>query len=116
MFLNVPFDHSYERFFIGLIASVVAVGRTPRCVLELTEYGSGRLTRLIHHIGSCSLSIHDRSRVGTPARFNMPFELGLAIGICLRAMKERGGRCLLAVPRAGAEQAERPRTPGYGGD
>ena len=78
VFLNVPFDPTYERYFIGLIAAVVSVGRAPRCVLELPEHGSGRLKRLIKHIGSCSLSVHDLSRVGTPARFNMPFELGLA--------------------------------------
>ena len=35
VFLNVPFDKAYERQFVALIAALVAIGRTPRCVLEL---------------------------------------------------------------------------------
>lgn len=81
VFLNVPFDGAYERFFVALIATIVAVGRTPRCVLELPEHGLGRLDRLIKHLRACSLSIHDLSRVGMPPRFNMPFELGLAVAL-----------------------------------
>jgi hypothetical protein len=79
VFLNVPFDRSYERLFVALIAALVAIGRKPRCVLELPEQGQGRLTRLLSLIWLCPVSIHDLSRVGQPVRFNMPFELGLAI-------------------------------------
>jgi hypothetical protein len=81
VFLNVPFDRRYERQFLALISSVVALGRTPRCVLELPDAGQGRLERLMKHIGDCAASIHELSRVGTPVRFNMPFELGLALAI-----------------------------------
>jgi len=35
VYLNVPFDKAYERQFVALIAALVAIGRTPRCVLEL---------------------------------------------------------------------------------
>lgn len=81
VFLNVPFDLSYEPYFVSLITSVVALGRIPRTVLELPEHGSGRLSRLLRHIRMCDVSIHDLSRVGVPARFNMPFELGLACAV-----------------------------------
>ena len=81
VFLNVPYDRSYERNFIALIASLVAIGRKPRCVLELPEHGQGRLPRLMRHIRKCKASVHDLSRVGTPPRFNMPFELGLVYSI-----------------------------------
>jgi hypothetical protein len=81
VFLNVPFDSGYEPYFLGLITAVVAVGRTPRCVLELPEKGAGRLARLLQRIQSCDISIHDLSRVGLPVRFNMPFELGLACAV-----------------------------------
>lgn len=78
VFLNFPFDESYKKIFIGLIASLVSLSRTPRSVLEIPEDGVGRLARLCRLVAECRVSIHDLSRVGMPARFNMPFELGLA--------------------------------------
>jgi hypothetical protein len=81
VFFNVPFDRSYEPLFVALISSVVALGRTPRCVLEIPEMGDGRLFRILRLLRSCASSIHDLSRVGVPVRFNMPFELGIAFAI-----------------------------------
>lgn len=81
VFLNVPYDSAYEKQFLALIASTIALGRTPRCVLEVAEGGLGRLSRLVNIIAQCEVSVHDLSRVGLPARFNMPFELGLACAI-----------------------------------
>lgn len=81
VFLNVPFDAGYQRNFAALIAALTSIGRTPRCVLELPELGTGRLNRLFAHLEQCRVSIHDLRRVGLPARFNMPFELGLACAI-----------------------------------
>lgn len=78
VFLNVPFDAGYEQHLIALIAALTALGKIPRCVLELPELGSGRLKRLLRHLERCPISIHDLSRVGIPVRFNMPFEVGLA--------------------------------------
>jgi len=57
---------------------LVFLGQKPHCVLEVREKGEGRLARILELMQSCRISIHDLSRVGTPARFNMPFELGLA--------------------------------------
>lgn len=81
VFMNVPFDKGYERQFVALIAALLALGRKPRCVLEFSERGEGRLHRIQKHLESCRISIHDLSRVGVPVRFNMPFELGLACGL-----------------------------------
>jgi hypothetical protein len=81
VFLNVPFDSGFERLFVSLVAALIAIGRTPRCVLEIPERGQGRLSRIQELIEACRVSIHDLSRVGTPARFNMPFELGLACSL-----------------------------------
>jgi hypothetical protein len=92
VFLNVPFDSSYERQFVALVAAIVAIGRTPRCVLELPEVGRGRLSRLLQLLGQCGVSVHDLSRVGMPVRFNMPFELGLAC-----ALSELKGRHLYVL-------------------
>lgn len=78
VFLNVPFDAGYEQNFVALIVTLISLGLSPRCVLELPELGSGRLRRLFRHLEKCPISIHDLSRAGVPVRFNMPFELGLA--------------------------------------
>jgi len=58
-------------------------------LLVSSQQGSGwarvqraKLYRLVELIGGCRTSIHDLSRVsGTSARFNMPFELGLATAL-----------------------------------
>ncbi|HUP90049.1 MAG TPA: hypothetical protein VM100_11880, partial [Longimicrobiales bacterium] len=92
VFLNVPFDRGYEPQFVALISTLIAIGRTPRCVLEVAETGEGRLPRLLDHIRGCEVSVHDLSRVGVPARFNMPFELGLA---CAVAQLEPGYKFIL---------------------
>ena len=81
VFLNVPFDPSYEPLFVALICSLIAIGRKPRCVLELPELGQGRVNRLLDLIQTCPVSIHDLSRIGSPVRFNMPFELGIAVAM-----------------------------------
>lgn len=81
VFLNVPFDAAYEKQFLALLCALIALGRKPRCVLEIPEMGQGRLARIIAHMSTCGVSIHDLSRVGTPVRFNMPFELGIACAL-----------------------------------
>jgi hypothetical protein len=81
VFLNVPFDKGYEPLFVALISALVSIGRVPHCVLELAEEGDGRLVRIFRLIRSCPVSMHDLSRVGLPVRFNMPFELGIAVAL-----------------------------------
>jgi hypothetical protein len=83
VFINAPFDLRYEPLFVTLVGTLVFLGQRPHCVLEVPETGDGRLARIYQLISSCRMSFHDLSRVGTPARFNMPFELGLACGIKL---------------------------------
>ena len=78
VFLNFPFDRSYERIFLGIVAGLISLKLTPRCVIEVPDHGQGRMDRLFDLIKSCRASIHDLSSVGTPVRFNMPFELGIA--------------------------------------
>jgi hypothetical protein len=83
VFINAPFDNAYESLFVTLVGALVFLGQEPHCVLEVPEKGEGRLARIFDLMRSCRLSIHDLSRVGTPARFNMPFELGLACALKL---------------------------------
>jgi hypothetical protein len=86
VFLNVPFDHAYEPVFIGLVGSLIHLGRKPTTVLDLDFGGGPRFGRLLSALSASPASVHDLSRVtlsghGARAvpRFNMPFELGLAI-------------------------------------
>lgn len=81
VFINAPFDSAYEPLFVTVVGTLVFLGQEPHCVLEIRERGDGRLARIIALMRECRMSIHDLSRVGTPSRFNMPFELGLACAI-----------------------------------
>lgn len=83
VFLNIPYDPQFSRLYFAYITSVSAVGLLPRATLGIT--GNRRLDRIASLIETCTYSIHDLSRVqldrhapSTP-RFNMPFELGLAV-------------------------------------
>ncbi len=84
VFLNVPYDESFVTLFLAYIAGVSAFGLVPRATLEIPG-STRRLDRIISLIETCRYSIHDMSYVKldrnaprTP-RFNMPFELGLAV-------------------------------------
>jgi hypothetical protein len=83
-FLNIPFDSEYEPLFLAFIAGLSGFGLAPQTVLQIPG-SHRRLDRLTKLISNCQYSFHDLSRVeldsrrpATP-RFNMPFELGLAV-------------------------------------
>jgi hypothetical protein len=84
VFLNLPYDKKSEKLFLAYVCGVLALGMKPRVTLEIPG-GTRRLDRIFQLMQSCRFSIHDLSRVeldrrrpSTP-RFNMPFELGLAV-------------------------------------
>ena len=85
-FLNVPYDAEYEELFLALLAGLSGFALTPRTTLEIPG-SRRRLDRIVRLLRRCRYSFHDLSRVGldpappaTP-RFNMPFELGLAVAL-----------------------------------
>jgi hypothetical protein len=83
VFLNIPYDSPFSRLYLAYIAALSAMSLVPRATLGIT--GNRRLDRIASLIESCAFSVHDLSRVqlnrNTPStpRFNMPFELGLAV-------------------------------------
>lgn len=86
VFLNFPYDAQFENLFLAYVATVSAFGFVPRAAVEV-PFTRGRLDRITELIAECEYSIHDLSRVqldrtfpATP-RFNMPFELGVAIAL-----------------------------------
>jgi hypothetical protein len=84
VFINCPFDADFKPCFEALVFTIVACGYNVRCALEDDDSGNIRFDKLKMLVGECPRSIHDLSRVELGAnalpRFNMPFELGLAIG------------------------------------
>lgn len=84
VFVNAPFDDDYAPLFDALIFAIYACGYRARCALEVNDSGDIRLDKLVQLIRASPRSIHDLSRVelGTNElpRFNMPFELGMALG------------------------------------
>jgi hypothetical protein len=86
VFLNIPYDAAFENLFLAYIAATSAFSFTPRATLEIPT-SQRRLDRIIALIVECEYSVHDLSRVqldrATPStpRFNMPFELGLAVAL-----------------------------------
>jgi hypothetical protein len=84
VFLNIPYDSAFENLYLAYIAGLSAFGLIPRATLEIPT-SQRRLERILKLIQECGYSIHDLSRVqrDTKAprvpRFNMPFELGLAV-------------------------------------
>jgi hypothetical protein len=86
VFLNIPYDWRFERLYLAYVAGVSAFGLIPHATLEIPG-SERRLDRILSLLRSCSFSLHDLSRVEldrkvpvTP-RFNMPFELGLAVAL-----------------------------------
>ncbi len=84
VFLNIPYDSRFESLYLAYIAAISAFGLVPRATLEIPG-GRRRLDRIFDLVSSCQYSVHDLSRVeldrrppSTP-RFNMPFELGIAV-------------------------------------
>jgi hypothetical protein len=83
VFVNAPFDDDYAPLFDALIFTIYACGYRARCALEENDSGDIRLDKLVQLMRVSPRSIHDLSRVELGAnelpRFNMPFELGMAL-------------------------------------
>jgi hypothetical protein len=84
VFLNIPYDERFRRLYIAYIVGLAELGFRANATLSIPG-GERRLDRIFALIQSCRYSVHDLSRVeldrSAPAtpRFNMPFELGLAV-------------------------------------
>jgi hypothetical protein len=83
VFINCPFDDEYLPLLRPLLFTVVYLGFAPRIASERSDSTENRLDKIVELIRESRLSIHDISRlrataVGEFARFNLPFELGIA--------------------------------------
>jgi len=84
-FLNIPYDKKFENLYLAYIVGLIAHGFVPRATLGFPR-DARRLERIFHLLQRCEFSVHDISRIELDRkpprapRFNMPFELGLAVG------------------------------------
>ncbi len=101
VFINCPFDDSYEDIFRAIVFTVISSGFSVRVAKESDDAGETRIDKIYRLIGESRYSIHDISRteldpINKLPRFNMPLELGLFLGT-----KKFGGnehakkRCLI---------------------
>lgn len=86
VFINCPFDDEFAPLLQAMLFCIVYAGLTPRLATERLEAGQNRLDKIYDLARGSRYSIHDLSRcqvhaVGEYSRMNMPFELGLDLGI-----------------------------------
>ena len=91
VFINCPFDDDFQPLLHAIVLTVAAQGFTPRCARESEGQAYPRIDRIARGLMESKYSIHDLSRyqgqgADNLGRFNMPLELGIAIG--MRYLKE----------------------------
>jgi hypothetical protein len=95
VFINCPYDGAFEPLFHSIVLTVAALGFTPRCARETEGQADPRMVRIARGLLASKYSIHDLTRFQGEgpenlARFNMPLELGIALGI--RYLGQEEGR------------------------
>jgi hypothetical protein len=109
VFINCPFDADFEPLFHAIVLTVAARGFVPRCARETEGQSETRIVRIAKGILQSKYSIHDLSRYQGQgdqnlSRFNMPMELGMALGVQhlgdieQRISGNRHGWCALVPP------------------
>lgn len=85
VFINCPFDAEYAPLFDAIVFATTCCGFLARSALESGNVADTRMSRIAKAVLSSKYSIHDLARCRGEgaegfARFNMPLELGIAIG------------------------------------
>jgi hypothetical protein len=85
VFINCPFDRDYSALFDAIVFTVTDCGFRPLCARERMNSAQIRLDKIVDLIRDSRYSIHDLSRTEIDEkyslpRFNMPLELGIALG------------------------------------
>ena len=85
VFINCPFDEAYAPLLEAAVFCIIYFGFQPRLANERLEAGENRLDKIVGMIENSQYSIHDLSRCraadGAMFRMNMPFELGVDLGL-----------------------------------
>lgn len=104
VFINCPYDPDYEDIFDALLFAAVICGFYPKSAMTPRESAKPRMERIAQTLRESKYSFHDLSRCKgggdeNLARFNMPLELGIAMGLKYFANDEADGHdwCLLVL-------------------
>ena len=94
VFINCPFDDDYQPVFRAVVFAIHACGLNPRRALEIDDGAEVRVEKIIRIMRGCPLSVYDISRTALDRssklpRFNMPFELGLYLGLARGSGRKR---------------------------
>lgn len=86
VFVNCPFDSDYRPLLWAMLFTLKACGLEPRIASEKGDSGEVRFHKIVRLIKASRYCVHDISRmeaaaVGDLPRFNMPFELGIDLGL-----------------------------------
>lgn len=119
VFINCPFDDKYQAKFDALVFTIAFCGFQVRSALEVNDSGQTRLAKIIALIEASKFSIHDISRIELDTdtdlpRFNMPIELGIAIGMKHLGRKRLRDHCLRVLD--GAQEKDRYRYQKFASD
>lgn len=104
VFINCPFDNSYDPIFQSLIFVVFHCGCVARSALEESNAGEPRFEKIARLIRDSDFGIHDISRTELDTatrlpRFNMPLELGLFLGAMRFGSRTRRKKACLIIDR-----------------
>lgn len=85
VFINCPFDSDYLDMFRAIVFAARACNFYPRSAKDTQNGARVRIATILDLIEACDWGIHDLSAVELDQsthvpRFNMPLELGMAIG------------------------------------
>lgn len=85
VFINCPFDPKFLDIFRAIVFAVRACGFTPKTAQDENDGAKVRIEKIQSLIKECDWGIHDLSAVELDGntkmpRFNMPLELGIAMG------------------------------------
>lgn len=106
VFINCPFDDDFAPLFDAIVFATTCCGFLARSALESGTVAESRMDRIARAVFSSKYSIHDLSRCRGEgdenlARFNMPLELGMAMGIRLATPKKADKHDWLLLVREG---------------
>jgi hypothetical protein len=104
VFINCPFDREYNPFFDAIVFTVTDCGFRPNCARERMNSAEVRLDKITDLIRDSRYSIHDLSRTEIDERyslprFNMPLELGIALGCAKFGSARQRRKTLLILDR-----------------
>ena len=111
VFINCPFDGEFAPLFDAVVFAVACCGFLPRSALESGTVAESRMERIAKAVFSSKYSIHDLSRCKGEgdenlARFNMPLELGIAMGRRLASARKKDRHDWLLLVREGHQYAK----------